>query len=81
MTDKKTLEEALAEMEASNAKAAELRAKNAPELIAQAEARTALNARLTTVTYQQAWRCEYNYAGQTFWRVFTTSCPSSIEIQ
>jgi hypothetical protein len=34
-----------------------------------------------TVTYQMAWNCEYNYAGQTFWRVFKTSCPSSIEVQ
>ena len=34
-----------------------------------------------TVTYQSAWNCQYNYAGQTFWRVFKTSCPSSVEVQ
>lgn len=36
---------------------------------------------VTTVTYQQAWRCEYIYAGQTFWRVFKISCPSSVEVE
>jgi hypothetical protein len=36
---------------------------------------------VTTVTYQQAWRCEYNYAGQRFWRVFKISCPSSVEVE
>jgi hypothetical protein len=35
---------------------------------------------VTTVTYQQAWKCEYAYAGQKFWRVFKTSCPSSVEV-
>lgn len=34
-----------------------------------------------TVTYQMAWKCEYNYAGQTFWRIFKNSCPSSIEVE
>lgn len=34
-----------------------------------------------TVTYQMAWRCEYMYAGQYFWRVFKNSCPSSIEVE
>lgn len=34
-----------------------------------------------TVTFQMAWKCEYNYAGQTFWRVFKTSCPSSVEVE
>jgi len=34
-----------------------------------------------TVTYQQAWRCEYNYLGQTFYRLFQTSCPSSVQVQ
>lgn len=53
MTDKKNLEDALAEMEASNAKAAELRAKNAPELIADAVARSALNARLNALPQAQ----------------------------
>lgn len=34
-----------------------------------------------TVTYQTAWNCEYNYLGQRFWRVYTGSCPSSVEVQ
>lgn len=34
-----------------------------------------------TVTYQSGWNCEYNYAGQTIWRVFIGSCPSSIAVQ
>jgi len=34
-----------------------------------------------TVTGQIAWNCEYQYAGQTFWRVFSTSCPSTINVQ
>lgn len=36
---------------------------------------------VTTVTYQQAWRCQYNYNGQLFWRVFQGSCPANIEVQ
>lgn len=36
---------------------------------------------VTTVTYQTAWKCEYNYAGSVFWRVFTGSCPSTVEVQ
>ncbi|CDS49414.1 hypothetical protein [Polaromonas sp. CG9_12] len=53
MADKKTLADALAEIEASNAKAAELRAKQAPELIAEAVERTALNARLAALPQKQ----------------------------
>jgi len=33
-----------------------------------------------TVTYQIVWNCEYNYAGNTFWRAFRGSCPSSVEV-
>ncbi len=36
---------------------------------------------VTTVTYQQAWRCFYNYNGQIVTQIFSMSCPSSIEIQ
>lgn len=38
---------------------------------------------VTTVTYQQGISCEYNYAGQTFWRTFAHrfSCPSSVEVE
>jgi hypothetical protein len=53
VTDKKSLEEALAELEARNAKAAALRAKQAPELIAAAVKRTALNARLAALPQAQ----------------------------
>lgn len=34
-----------------------------------------------TVTYQMAWRCEYRYAGQTFWLVFAGTCPANVEVQ
>ncbi len=36
---------------------------------------------IQTVTYQTAWRCEYNLYGQTFWMVFRTWCPSTVEVQ
>jgi heme/copper-type cytochrome/quinol oxidase subunit 2 len=42
---------------------------------------TGRQEQVQTVTYQWAWKCEYNYNGQTFWRIFQTSCPSSIEVQ
>jgi hypothetical protein len=34
-----------------------------------------------TVTYQMAWKCEYSYAGQKFWRIFKNTCPSSVEVE
>lgn len=34
-----------------------------------------------TVTYQYVYKCEYNYASQTFWQLFKGYCPSSIELQ
>jgi hypothetical protein len=34
-----------------------------------------------TVTYQSGWNCEYNYAGQTFWRTFVGTCPTSVQVQ
>ena len=34
-----------------------------------------------TVTYKMAWRCQYNYNGQLFWRLFENNCPSSVEVQ
>ena len=34
-----------------------------------------------TVTNQFGWTCEYRYGGQTFWRTFVGSCPSSIQVQ
>jgi hypothetical protein len=33
-----------------------------------------------TVTYQQAWNCEYDYLGQRFWRAFKRSCPRTVEV-
>lgn len=34
-----------------------------------------------TVTYQMAWKCEYDYLGQKFWRIFKSSCPSNVEVE
>ena len=34
-----------------------------------------------TVTYKMVWRCQYNYNGQLFWRLFEMSCPASVEVQ
>lgn len=34
-----------------------------------------------TVTYQTAFNCEYNYAGQTFWQAYKNFCPASVEVQ
>jgi len=42
---------------------------------------TGRQEQVQTVTYQMAWKCEYNYAGNTFWRVFKNSCPSSVEVE
>jgi hypothetical protein len=41
---------------------------------------TGRTEQVETVTYQMAWNCEYNYAGQTFWRVFKNHCPSTVEV-
>lgn len=42
---------------------------------------TGRQEQVQTVTYQYAWKCEYNYNGQKFWRVFKGSCPSSVEVE
>ncbi|HEY8587173.1 MAG TPA: hypothetical protein VIL60_10690 [Rhodanobacter sp.] len=42
---------------------------------------TGRQERVTTVTYKAAWNCEFNYNGQTFWRIFENVCPSSIQVQ
>lgn len=34
-----------------------------------------------TVTYKTVWRCQYNYNGQLFWRLFESSCPGTVEVQ
>jgi hypothetical protein len=37
---------------------------------------------ITTITYKQGVECEYNYAGNTFWRTFTgSSCPANVQVQ
>lgn len=36
---------------------------------------------IITVTNQQASKCEYDYAGQKFWRVFKGPCPASVEVE
>jgi hypothetical protein len=33
-----------------------------------------------TVTYQTAWRCEYNYNGQYFYQLHQGFCPSSVQV-
>lgn len=42
---------------------------------------TGRQEQVQTVTYQFAWNCEYNFNGQTLWKVFKTSCPSSVEVE
>lgn len=42
---------------------------------------TGQQRQVQTVTYQSGWNCEYRYAGQTFWRTFVGSCPSSVQVQ
>lgn len=36
---------------------------------------------VTTITNQAGWACEYNYAGRTFVRAFTTTCPATVQVQ
>lgn len=42
---------------------------------------TGKQEQVQTVTYKYGWNCEYVYAGQTFWRTFVSSCPSSVLVQ
>lgn len=42
---------------------------------------TGRQQQVQTVTYQSGWNCEYRYNSQTFWRTFTSACPSSIQVQ
>ena len=54
-------------------------------LATSAQAATAIwtgrSEQITTVTYQQAWRCEYNYMGHYFWRTFRSYCASQVEVE
>lgn len=42
---------------------------------------TGKQQQVQTVTNQAGWNCEYNYAGQTFWRTYTGFCPASIQVR
>lgn len=42
---------------------------------------TGKQTQVQTVTYQFGWSCEYSYAGQTFWRTFVGTCPTSVQVQ
>ncbi len=42
---------------------------------------TGKQEQIQTVTYQMAWRCEYNYNGQMLYFVFKDRCPSSVQVQ
>lgn len=53
----------------------------APPVSAATAFWTGRQEQVQTVTYKWVWRCQYNYNGQTFWRLFETSCPSSVEVQ
>ncbi len=51
---------------------------------ASANAATAIwtgrQEQVQTVTYQWVWRCEYNYLGKTFWKLYQSGCPASVEV-
>lgn len=34
-----------------------------------------------SVTGSSGTNCEYNYAGNTFWRMYRGACPSSVDVQ
>lgn len=42
---------------------------------------TGRQIQVQTVSYRMAWKCEYRFAGKTFWMVFEGSCPNSIDVQ
>lgn len=33
-----------------------------------------------TVTGRMVWKCQYNYNGQLFWRLFEGVCPASVDV-
>lgn len=42
---------------------------------------TGRSERATTMNYQSGYNCEYKVAdGRTFWRFFTSSCPSQVQL-
>lgn len=42
---------------------------------------TGFHEQVTTVTGSLAWKCQYDYFGQKFYRLFKQSCPSTIEVE
>lgn len=42
---------------------------------------TGRSEQVQTVTYKTAWKCEYSYNGQNFWRLFDSFCPASVQVQ
>jgi hypothetical protein len=42
---------------------------------------TGKQEQVQTVSGKFAWRCEYMYAGQYYYLLFETSCPSSVELE
>ncbi len=41
---------------------------------------TGKQERVTTVTNKVAWKCQYEYNGTRFWKIFRSACPSSVEV-
>lgn len=41
---------------------------------------TGKSEQVRSVTGQIVWNCQYQYAGNYFWRAFASFCPSSVEV-
>lgn len=42
---------------------------------------TGFSEQVQTVTGLFVWRCEYDYFGQKFYRLFKSHCPGTIEVE
>ena len=42
---------------------------------------TGRQEQVVTVSGLIAWNCEYQFAGQTFWKVFQNFCPATVEVE
>lgn len=42
---------------------------------------TGNSERVQTVTHKWVWKCEYDFLGQKFFRLFNDQCPYEIEVQ
>lgn len=42
---------------------------------------TGFQEQVQTVTGQFVWKCQYDYFGQKFYRLFRTHCPGTIEVE